>query len=132
MLRLDVIDWYYFVDKFRNYIRKTNTYGFPRFWYLMVDDSKLFKVNRHAVHMSAIDDDGNPCYKLITTSAAVTKDSAGNSNPNHEMLLEKLPPDILAHYGGNVSDHASDALKEGRMTFEKVMDYIEENHNRQR
>ena len=98
----------------------------------MVDDSKLFKVNRHAVHMSAIDDDGNPCYKLITTSAAVTKDSAGNSNLNYDMLLEKLPPDILAHYGGNVSDHVSDALKEGRMTFEKVMDCIEEKHNSQR
>ena len=132
LLRLDAIDWYYFVDKFRNYIQNTNSYGFPRYWYLMVDDSKLFKVNRHAVHMSAIDDDGNPCYKLITTSAAVTKDSDGNSNLNYKMLIEKLPPEILSHYGGNVSDHASDALKEGRMTFEKVMNYIEEKYNSQR
>ena len=133
LLRLDTIDWYYFVDKFKNYIQETtNNYGFQCFWYLMVDDSKLFKVNRHAVHMSDIhDEEGTPCYKLITTSAAVTKDSAGNSDLNYEMLLEKLPPEILAHYGGNVSDHASDALKEGRVTFEKLMNYIEQERNSQ-
>ena len=90
----------------------------------MNDNSRHHKIDCHAVLMSAITD-GVPSFKLFTTSALKTKDSDGNEEMNLLMLAEKIPILALAHYGGNVSDNAREAILEGQKYFLLVMQKIE-------
>ena len=41
-------------------------------------------------------------------------------------MTEKIPIEVLAHYGGNVSDNANDALLEGNLIFQKIMTKVNE------
>jgi hypothetical protein len=70
--------------------------------------------------MSALEDD-EPCFKLLTTMVAASKDSDGNSRLNVSAIMDMLPLHVVAHYGGNVSDNASDTMLEGALTFQLLM-----------
>ena len=54
-------------------------------------------------------DDEAPSFKLLTISSAASKDSKGNKELNKEIIENRLSPEIIKHYGGNMTDHAGDA-----------------------
>ena len=123
IFRLHLFDWQFFMNDFQSKITTLNQCGFPRYWYSITDDSKHHKEDRHAALMSALEGDG-PCFKLLTTSVAGSKDSDGNSKLNVSTILNMLPLNVVAHYGGNVSDNASDAMLEGEKTFGLLMEEL--------
>ena len=56
-------------------------------------------------------DNKAPLFKLLTTSTAASKDSKRNRELNKEIIENRLSPKTIKHYGGNMTDHASDAQK---------------------
>ena len=45
-------------------------------------------------------------------------------------MKEKIPIEVLSHYGGNVSDNVNDDLFGGKLTFQRVITEVNElNHN---
>ena len=62
-----------------------------------------------------------PSFKLLTISTAASKDSKGNRELNKEIIEARLSRETIKHYGGNVTDHASDAQKESRKTFDLLL-----------
>ena len=122
LMRLAVFDWHNTRTKFQAFIDSSSQYGFNRYWYSVTDDSKHLKVDRHAVMISYQESDNeSPSFKVLTVSSSGAKDSKGNSNLNVEAFRSVLSNKIIDHYGGNASDHASDARKESRITFQSVL-----------
>jgi hypothetical protein len=121
--RHQLFDWQFFLNDFKVKITTPDQHGFPRFWYFITDDSKHHKEDRHAALMSALEGD-EPCFKLLTTMVAASKDSDGNSRLNVRTIMNMLPLYAVAHYGGNVSDNASNAMPEGTLTFQRLMEKL--------
>ena len=61
-----------------------------------------------------------PSFKLLTITAAASKDSKGNKDLNIEAFESSLSREVLNRYGGNITDNANDAKKESRDTFNAV------------
>jgi hypothetical protein len=123
IFRLQLFDWQFFINNFQSKITTLNQHGFPRHWCSITDDSKHHKEDQHAAFMSALEGD-EPCFKLLTTSVAGSKDADGNSKLNVSTMLDMLPLNVVAHCGGNVSDNASDAMLEGEKTFRLLMEKL--------
>ena len=56
-------------------------------------------------------------------SSATYNDSKENAKLNVETFKDKLSDEIILRYGDNQSDNVSDAMKEGRVTFQDLCDY---------
>lgn len=130
--RLDLIDWQQFNEEFTKWITTPDEYGFRRLWYMVSDDSRHFDMDRHVCLMTAhrprkdkSDATPNPCFRLLTAAAAVSKGSAGNSALNIEAAQERLSEEAIKHFGGGTTDNAADALLETRSTFDGIMDRCE-------
>jgi hypothetical protein len=128
--RLHHIDEIRFSHEFEQLISKATPNGFKLLFYTVSDDSKHKKRSRHAVLMSTPStkdmdaeeqDYPTPSFRLLTTDEALTTDSDGNSDLNLKTLMNAVSVKSLTHYGGNVSDNANDAVKEGKLTFQKLM-----------
>ena len=122
LLRLSLFDWYHTSNSFNDYITKPTENGFFRYWYSVSDDSKHFRLDRHAVMITVREKDSDPpSFKLLTISASASKDSKGNKKMNQEVFNQKLRPLTMYHYGGNMTDNANDTKKESRDTFSAVL-----------
>eukprot|EP00978_Attheya_sp_CCMP212_P020213 scaffold57562_cov32-Attheya_sp.AAC.1 len=106
-------------------------YGFVKSWYMMSDDSTHHDKNRHVLlmtaHKSSEDPENEsdlacPCYRFVTASESPSKDSGGNSQLNVDSLMNYVNNvEVLARFGGSVTDNASDAMLEGSKTFESIL-----------
>lgn len=110
----------------------TSPNGFFRLMYTVGDDTKQRKGDTRHVLLMTYDKSGNkdefdPAFEVLTVSEAASKGSAGNSDLNVEMLTKKLPLSHLAHYGGNCSDNANDAVAEGKETFSQIIKILKTN-----
>ena len=47
------------------------------------------------------------------------------------ILKENIPASILSGFAGSVSDNTPDVMKEGRLTFDAIMNYVEEENARE-
>ena len=56
-------------------------------------------------------------------SSATYNDSKENAKLNVETFKDQLSDEIILRYGDNQSDNVSDAMKEGRVTFQDLCDY---------
>ena len=112
LLWLSILDWHITKTSLSKYITTLTRNGFIRYWYSITDDSKHLKFDRHAVMISAKTQENEaPSFKLLTISTAASKDSKGNRELNKEIIEARLSPETIKHYGGNVTDHTSDAQK---------------------
>ena len=107
-------------------------YGFKKIWYLVTDDSKHWKVDRHVCLITdcrSSTEHGHPSpnFRFLTGGVAATKTSEGNSDLNVQVFLNMLPYNALSHFGGGTTDNASDAKKETRLTFQKIQKHLVEN-----
>ena len=122
LMHLSIFDLHRSTDSFEKYISSSTENGFKRYWYSVTDDSKHFKLDRHALMISFQEEASkSPSYKVLTVSAAASKDSKGNTELNVSKIKESLSPKVIGCYGGNASDHASDARKESRDTFTQLL-----------
>jgi len=126
ILRLDGIDWHFEMKSCTEYFTTLSQYGFVRYLYSSSDDSEHRKVNRHALAISSIDDNKFACYKILTVMPATGKDGDACADSNLNAFKILIPRRALAHYGGSVTDNASAAVAERRLTFDKVMAYIKD------
>ena len=55
LLRLSIFDWHRMMVNFETFIVTPTLHGFLRYWYSITDDSKHFKLDRHAVMMTILD-----------------------------------------------------------------------------
>ena len=118
LLRLSTFDEHRLATSFEKYITTKTEHGFTRYFYSITDDSKHFKVDRHAVMYSCRENDNvPPAFKVLTVSTSASKDSKSNAKLNCDTMKSSFTPNIIKHYGGNVSDNATDAKKESRVTF---------------
>ena len=63
-----------------------------------------------------------PCYRFVTASESPSKDSGGNSQLNVELLVNYVNNmEVLARFGGSMTDNASDAMLEDSKTFESIL-----------
>eukprot|EP00978_Attheya_sp_CCMP212_P002263 scaffold4659_cov73-Attheya_sp.AAC.3 len=99
-------------------------------WYSLTDNSEYHGRKRHVLLITAIkghkDAFLNPCFWFVMASEAVSGDSEGNSKLNVKKLIGYLPLTTLAHYGGNITDNANNAIDESRKTFNGTIKHIEE------
>ena len=122
LMRLSVFDWHRSTNCFENYISALTEHGFKRYWYSVTDDSKHFKLDRHALMISFQEEaTESPSHKVLTVSAAASKGSKGNTELNVNKIKASLSSKIIVCYGGNASDHANDARKESRDTFTQLL-----------
>jgi hypothetical protein len=129
--RLHLINSHRFAAKFESYITRLDDYGFHRLWYMVTDDSKHLDRSRHFCLQSAhreeeedqpgSDKSPKPCIRLLTASAAASKDSDGDAALNYSAATECLSSSVCALYAGGVTDNASDALNETEKTFNLFM-----------
>jgi hypothetical protein len=129
--RLHIFDEHNFAVDFEIYLSGEDMYGFVRLWFSLSDDSRFFKVDRHGLFMTAHRDNPSgpgayidPCFHILTASAAASKDSEGNSDLNVATFCACLSTRVLVNYGGGTTDNAPDAIEESRKTFLKVMDTL--------
>ena len=120
LMHLSIFDWHRSTDSFEKYISSSTENGFKRYWYSVTDDSKHFKLDRHAL-MIQEEASKSPSYKVLTVSAAASKDSKGITELNVHKIKESLSPNIIGCYGGNASDCANDSRKESRDTFTQLL-----------
>jgi hypothetical protein len=135
--QLHLIDSHRFAAKFEIYITGLGDYGFHRLWYMVTDDSKHLDRSRHICLQSAhreeeedqpgSDKSPKPCIRLLTASAAASKDSDGNAALNYSAATECLSSGVCALYAGAVTDNASDALNETEKTFDLFMAGVQAN-----
>ena len=122
LMHLSIFDWHRSTDSFEKYISSSTENGFKRYWYSVTDDSKHFILDGHALMIFFQEEESkSPSYKVLTVSAAASKDSKGNTELNVYKIKESLSPKVIGCYGGNASDHASDARKESRDTFTQLL-----------
>jgi hypothetical protein len=121
----------------QSYITGLDDYGFHRLRYMVTDDSKHLDRSRHICLQSAhreeeedqpgFDKSPKPCIRLLTASAAASKDSDGNAALNYSAATECLSGIVCAHFGGAVTDNAPDALIETEKTFSLFMEGVQAN-----
>ena len=129
--RLTLIDQKVFNNAFEYSICEPDSYGFFRLWYTITDDSMHHKVNRHAAIRTAEEVEGDmqrwgyptPVFRFMTIGVTA-KGSVPNSDLNVSTMQKTVGVKIAAHYGGNVSDNATDAISEGVLTFLGVMAWL--------
>ena len=75
----------------------------------------------HAVIITSREpQDAAPSFKLLTMTAAASKDSTGSKDLNVQAFQKSLTAEATKRYGGNVTDNASDAKKESALTFDEL------------
>lgn len=89
--------------------------------YSSSDDSEHSKVTRDALAISSIDNNKLAFYKMLTVMPATGKDGDACADSKLNAFKIFIPGCALAHYGGSVTDNASTAVAERRLTFDKVM-----------
>ena len=118
--------------------KDVSPYGTPRMIGIITDDTKHGERDKRHVVILSCDSlrssdkrDSNdvkerwaisPVYILCTTGKAVTPDCEGNSDLNVEVIWKLLPRCAFHLYNSFVSDNANDAVKEGRLTWDKHTD----------
>ena len=126
--RLDMIDFHRDMEAFRPYITTPTKHGFIRYFYIVSDGSKHHNRDRHGLIMSYSKVDENPRFKVLTTSEPMAKDADGLSNLNLDTMKTSIPLDIAAHFGGHVTDNENTAASERKLTFEKVMSWLDDDN----
>ena len=128
MLRLDIIDWEFFVQFFKERINIRDKYGFRQLWYMVMDDfyHLSLKQQRHIIFISAEDNDGSPCFKVLSTTSSMNKTASGNHLRDIQILTQKLPASILSGLGGSMSDNEPAVMLESNLTFNGIMNFVEE------
>lgn len=63
----------------------------------------------------------NPCFRVVTASEAISKDSTGNSQLNIQSMKEYNSSAVNLHCGGGTTDNASDAWLETSKTFDGLI-----------
>ena len=118
-----MFDCFFFKTQYTEKVISLSKNGFPIITYFMTDDTLLYSV-LHAFIKTAIDENGEKCFRLYSTSPSAAKDHVGNSARNFEILLENESLEALAHIGGGNSDHESSAMKEINETFKLIMNHL--------
>ena len=128
MIRLDIIDWEFFVQFFKKRITSRDKYGFRQLWYMVMDDfyHLSLKQQRHIILITAEEENGTPCFKSLSTTSSINKTAHGNSSRDIQIMKEKLPACVLTGLGGSMSDNAHDVMLEGKLTFDGIMKYVED------
>lgn len=118
-------------EKFGDAITRLSKYGFCRYFYLSLDDSKHFKRNRHVLIMTTFEDCDEdwasadfviPTCRLVTSAVNMVSSSNAQTQMNADALIEDVGLRIAAHAGGACTDNASGALNESHQTFDLIMD----------
>ena len=121
ILRLERIDWQFEIKNSAEYFTILSQYGFVCYLYSSSDDSEHSKVTRDALAISSIDNNKLAFYKMLTVMPATGKDGDACADSKLNAFKIFIPGCALAHYGGSVTDNASTAVAERRLTFDKVM-----------
>lgn len=129
--RLQEIDKERFKTSHESKFTCPDEYGFVKYWYTTSDDTEHNRKfdKRHVLLMTSEGEDGEPFFEFLTGSGAYRKDSEGNTDLNVDAITSTLSIGASAHYGGNTSDNAADALLEGKKTFYSIMKKVEDNED---
>ena len=103
-----------------SYITTKTEHGFNRYWYSITDDSKHRKLDCHVVIITTKEKEGDSLsFKLLTMATAASK----------ECILKHVKRPAINNYLGNVTDHANDAKKESRDTYDQLLPPNRTEHN---
>ena len=103
-----------------------SAYRFVQYFYFTSDGSKHKDRDRHGMIMSQSNSKGIPHFEVVTASGPMgAKDAKGLATLNVDAAREFIPPSILAHLGGQVTDNEATTALEQKITSTKVMKFLQ-------
>jgi len=131
IIRLSGVDRQRSAANLEKFVTTVSKNGFHRYFYLLSDDSKHFKRNRHVLltskHRGDPDDsEWDPTFEYHTSSESYAKGGEANADLNMNALeSDGYSLRILEKLGGGATDNASDATLENSVTYDMITAKLE-------